>query len=94
MQITNSKVLQQIVKSKTHRTTRINEHVTNTPINIGDVVFPKSENNYKLDQVHLGPYRITKLTDSNATIQGDEKTMEVHKSRLLKLWKKEREKNV
>lgn len=85
LQITHSKVLQKIVKSKTLRTNRMNENIKTTPINIGDLVFLKSENNYKLDQVHSGPYKIIKLTDSNATIQNDEKTVEVHKSRLLKL---------
>lgn len=85
LQIAHSKVLQKIVKSKTLRTNRMNENIKTTPINIGDLVFLKSENNYKLDQVHSGPYKIIKLTDSNATIQNDKKTVEVHKSRLLKL---------
>lgn len=85
LQIAHSKVLQKIVKSKTLRTNRMNENIKTTPINIGDLVFLKSENNYKLDQVHSGPYKIIKLTDSNATIQKDKKTVEVHKSRLLKL---------
>lgn len=73
MQVTHSKVLQEIVKPKTNRTIRFNENSVNTPLNTGDLVYLKSENNHKLDQVHSGPYKIINLTNSNATIQIDKK---------------------
>lgn len=83
MQITHSKVLQEISKAKTKRTNNTNRHITETQVNIGDTVYLKSENQ-KLEQVYSGPYKIVDLSDSNAVIQNDKKKMEVHKSRLFK----------
>ena len=85
LQVTHSKVLQEIIKSKANRTTRMNRNIINSPINIGDLVFLKSENNHKLDQVHSGPFKIISFTDSNATIQKGNKIIEVHKTRLIKI---------
>ena len=86
LQVIHKHIFDKIEREKLHRTNKANEQVIATNINIGDTVYLKAEGRSKLDKVQLGPYYITRMTNSNAEILCPIKnqTTIVHKNRLVK----------
>lgn len=85
LQTAHTQVLDAINKIKQKRTTKLNQNIQPTDINIGDIVYLAMENRTKLDKVNEGPYKVINTDTSNATIINNQnKCTTVHKTRLLK----------
>ena len=85
LQIAHTQVLDTINKIKETRTTKLNQNIKPTDINIEDIVYLAMKNRTKLDKVNEGPYKVINTDTSNATIINNQnKCIKVHKTRLLK----------
>lgn len=85
LQVAHANVLDMIQKCKVKRTEHLNRDIASIDLKIGDKVYLKLENRSKLDKTHSGPYTVTGITVSNATISNNTQLI-VHKSRLIKIW--------
>lgn len=85
MQVAYKRTLEEIQRTKLKRTKKLNENVTFKNLQKDDIVFLKLENRHKLDPVNAGPFKILEVKEPNAIIQTDNKTLEVHISRLVKI---------
>lgn len=84
LQVTHANVIQTIINKKEQRTNKINDKIKSTDLKINDTVYLQIQNRHKLQPVYAGPYKIIQLRESNAIIKdSNNKTMEVHKSRLV-----------
>lgn len=85
LQVTHNNVMKTINNEKIKRTNETNSKIVASDIGIGDIVYLQIENRHKLEPIYSGPYKVTKVSSSNAVItDSNNKHQEVHKTRLIR----------